>query len=100
MEVDGIADELDRQKEENRLQQEQIVSLQAKLQETELRLAQILAEHDEIGSTLDITRQNQDDLADELAKFKERYAEVRFIFTAHTFSKLSLNVTNVVIFRL
>ena len=76
MEVDGIAEELARQKEENRLQHEEIVSLTAKLAETELRLANIMAEHDEVGTTLIITRDNQNALADELAKFKEKYAEV------------------------
>ncbi|XP_076750608.1 trafficking kinesin-binding protein milt isoform X1 [Xylocopa sonorina] len=76
MEVDGITEELDRQKEENRLQHEQIVSLTAKLAETELRLAQLMAEHDEVGATLLITRDNQNTLANELAEFKDRYAEV------------------------
>ncbi|EZA48836.1 trafficking kinesin-binding protein milt isoform X2 [Ooceraea biroi] len=76
MEVDGIAEELARQKEENRLQHEQIVSLTAKLAKTELRLAQLMAEHDEVGATLVITRDNQNTLASELAEFKERYAEV------------------------
>ncbi|XP_051155855.1 trafficking kinesin-binding protein milt isoform X2 [Leptopilina boulardi] len=76
MEVDGIAEELGRQKEENRLQHEQIVSLTAKLAETELRLARLIAEHDEIGTTLVITRDNQNTLASELAEFKDRYAEV------------------------
>ncbi|XP_011251147.1 trafficking kinesin-binding protein milt isoform X5 [Camponotus floridanus] len=76
MELDGIAEELGRQKEENRLQHEQIVSLTAKLAETELRLAQLTAEHDEVGTTLVITRDNQNTLANELAEFKERYAEV------------------------
>lgn len=78
MEVDGIAEELGRQKDENRLQHEQIISLTAKLAETELRLAQLMAEHDEVGATLVITRDNQNTLAAELAEFKERYAEVRF----------------------
>lgn len=71
-----MAEELGRQKEENRLQHEQIVSLTAKLAETELRLAQLMAEHDEVGATLVITRDNQNTLASELAEFKERYAEV------------------------
>jgi trafficking kinesin-binding protein 1 len=77
MEVDGIAEELARQKEENRLQHEQIVSLTAKLAKTELKLAQLMAENDEVGVTLVITRDNQNTLASELAEFKERYAEVR-----------------------
>lgn len=77
MEVDGITEELERQKEENRLQHEQIVSLTAKLAETELRLAQLMAEHDEVGATLLFTRDNQNTLATELAEFKDRYAEVR-----------------------
>ncbi|XP_043283316.1 trafficking kinesin-binding protein milt isoform X2 [Venturia canescens] len=81
MEVDGIADELCRQKDENRLQHEQIVSLSAKLAETELRLAQLMTEHDEVGATLDITRENQNTLASELAEFKDRYAEVVNLLT-------------------
>jgi len=76
MEVDGIAEELARQKEENRMQHEQIVSLTAKLAKTELKLAQLMAENDEVGMTLVITRDNQNTLANELAEFKERYAEV------------------------
>ena len=80
MEVDGIAEELDRQKEENRLQHEQIVSLTAKLTETELRLARLMSEHDEVGATLVITRDNQNTLASELAEFKDRYAEVDYFF--------------------
>lgn len=76
MEVDGIAEELGRQKEENRLQHEQIISLTAKLAETELKLAQLLTEHDDIGNTLIITRDNQNTLAAELADFKDKYAEV------------------------
>ena len=79
MEVDGIAEELGRQKEENRLQHEQIVSLTSKLAETELRLARLMTEHDEIGATLVITKDNQNTLANELAEFKDRYAEVYFL---------------------
>lgn len=76
MEVNGISDELDKQKEENRLQHEQITNLTAKLTKTELRLAQLMAEHDEMSTTLHITKDNQNTLANELAEFKERYAEV------------------------
>ncbi|XP_017795323.1 PREDICTED: trafficking kinesin-binding protein milt [Habropoda laboriosa] len=76
IEVDGMSEELDRQKEENRLQHEQIISLTAKLAETELRLAQLMAEHDEVGATLLITKDNQNTLASELAEFKDRYTEV------------------------
>ncbi|XP_063973168.1 trafficking kinesin-binding protein milt isoform X2 [Diachasmimorpha longicaudata] len=76
MEVDGIAEELGRQKEENRLQHEQINNLTTKLSETELRLAKLLTEHDEIGENLMITRENQNALAAELADFKEKYAEI------------------------
>ena len=71
-----MSEELDKQKDENRLQHEQIVNLTAKLAETELRLAQLMAEHDEMSATLHITKDNQNTLANELAEFKERYAEV------------------------
>ncbi|CAK9807371.1 Trafficking kinesin-binding protein milt [Anthophora plagiata] len=81
IEVDGISEELDRQKEENRLQHEQIISLTAKLAETELRLAQLMAEHDEVGATLLITKDNQNTLASELAEFKDRYTEVVNLLT-------------------
>ncbi|CAK9814650.1 Trafficking kinesin-binding protein milt [Anthophora quadrimaculata] len=81
IEVDGISEELDRQKEENRLQHEQIISLTAKLAETELRLAQLMAEHDEVGATLLITKDNQNTLASELAEFKDRYTEVLNLLT-------------------
>ncbi|XP_068986899.1 trafficking kinesin-binding protein milt isoform X4 [Bombus flavifrons] len=76
LEVHGISDELDKQKEENRLQHEQIVSLTEKLAKTELRLAQLMAEHDEMSATLHITKDNQNTLANELADFKTQYAEV------------------------
>lgn len=91
MEMDGITDELDRQKEENRLQHEQIVSLTAKLAETELRLAQLMAEHDEVGATLLITKDNQNNLANELAEFKDRYVEVCTFIVVHfnSFYKMS-----------
>lgn len=81
MEVNGISDELDKQKEENRLQHEQITNLTAKLAKTELRLAQLMAEHDEMSTTLHITKDNQNTLANELAEFKERYAEVINLLT-------------------
>ncbi|XP_012236484.1 trafficking kinesin-binding protein milt isoform X1 [Bombus impatiens] len=81
MEVNGISDELDKQKEENRLQHEQITNLTAKLTKTELRLAQLMAEHDEMSTTLHITKDNQNTLANELAEFKERYAEVINLLT-------------------
>ncbi|XP_076482083.1 trafficking kinesin-binding protein milt isoform X2 [Bombus vancouverensis nearcticus] len=81
MEVNGISDELDKQKEENRLQHEQITNLTATLAKTELRLAQLMAEHDEMSTTLHITKDNQNTLANELAEFKERYAEVINLLT-------------------
>ncbi|XP_066587033.1 trafficking kinesin-binding protein milt isoform X2 [Prorops nasuta] len=81
MEADAVAEELGRQKEENRLQHEQIISLTAKLAETELRLARVIAEHDEIGATLVITKDNQNTLASELADFKDRYTEVVNLLT-------------------
>lgn len=90
MEVDGIAEELAKQKDENRLQHEQIISLTGKLAETELRLANLIAEHDEIGATLIITKDNQNALADELAKFKERYAEVSFVEMIHLKEDISM----------
>lgn len=76
MQFEGLSLELERYKEENRLQYEQIMSLTQRLQETEMRLHQISTENEEQGSLLEITRENQNLLAGELCEFKERYQEV------------------------
>lgn len=68
--------ELERYKEENRLQQEQILNLTARLHSTELRLHEIISENDENSSLLHITKENQNALAIELAEFKTKYQEV------------------------
>lgn len=73
---DGLSLELERMKEENRLQHEQIVSLTGRLAEAEMRLHQLTAENDEQVSLLSITKENQNMLATELAEFKTRYQEV------------------------
>lgn len=71
-----LEDELDKQKDENRLQHEQILTLQSKLQDAELRLHKFITENDEVNSLLQITRDNQNSLALELTEFKQRYYEV------------------------
>ena len=71
-----LAEELDRQREENRLQHEQILALTSKLAEAELRLHRFTVENEEVSSLLHITKENQSSLAGELADFKERYLEV------------------------
>lgn len=73
---DGLNLELERYKEENKLQHEQIVNLTAKLTEAELRLHQLTCENEEQISRLSITEENQNLLASELADFKARYQEV------------------------
>lgn len=73
---DGISLELERHKEENKLQQEQIVNLTSKLTEAEIRLHQLTSENEEQISRLSITEENQNLLAAELAEFKARYQEV------------------------
>lgn len=73
---DGLNLELERYKEENKLQHEQIVNLTAKLTEAELRLHQLTCENEEQISRLSITEENQNLLASELAEFKARYQEV------------------------
>lgn len=73
---DGISLELERHKEENKLQQEQIVNLTSKLAEAEIRLHQLTSENEEQISKLSITEENQNLLAAELAEFKARYQEV------------------------
>ncbi|XP_063702588.1 trafficking kinesin-binding protein milt isoform X2 [Culicoides brevitarsis] len=68
--------ELERYKEENRLQQEQIIHLTARLHSTELRLHELLSENEETSSMLHITKENQNALAIELVEFKTKYQEV------------------------
>ncbi|XP_017854440.2 trafficking kinesin-binding protein milt isoform X2 [Drosophila busckii] len=73
---DNINLELERQREENRLQHEQIVSLTARLAEAEMRLHQLTQDNDEHLSLLHVTKENQNALALELVEFKMRYEEV------------------------
>ncbi|KAH8393560.1 hypothetical protein KR200_004578 [Drosophila serrata] len=73
---DTISLELERQREENRLQHEQIVSLTARLAEAEMRLHQLTQDNDEHLSLLHVTKENQNALALELVEFKQRYEEV------------------------
>uniref|UniRef100_A0A182P5H1 Trafficking kinesin-binding protein milt n=1 Tax=Anopheles epiroticus TaxID=199890 RepID=A0A182P5H1_9DIPT len=75
-EFDGLNLELERLKEENRLQHEQIISLTGRLAEAEIRLHQLTSENEEASSLLCITKENQNLLAGELAEFKLRYQEV------------------------
>lgn len=73
---EGINLELERYREENKMQHEQILHLSTKLTETEIRLHQLTSENEEQTSRLSITEENQNLLAGELAEFKERYQEV------------------------
>ncbi|XP_062547141.1 trafficking kinesin-binding protein milt isoform X2 [Armigeres subalbatus] len=75
-EFDGLNLELERLKEENRLQHEQIISLTGRLAEAEIRLHQLTTENEEASSLLSITKENQNLLAGELTEFKARYQEV------------------------
>lgn len=74
-EFENLRQELERYKDENRLQHEEIVSITRRCVEAELRLHQITSENDETSSLLCITKENQDLLAQELSEFKSRYAE-------------------------
>ncbi|KAM7353475.1 trafficking kinesin-binding protein milt isoform 3-T3 [Cochliomyia hominivorax] len=73
---EALSLELERQREENRLQHEQIVSLTARLSEAEMRLHQLTHDNDEHVTLLNITKENQNSLALELVEFKQRYQEV------------------------
>lgn len=73
--LDSLNLELERYKEENRLQYEEIVSLTKRCQNAELQLHSLMTENDETTSMLCITKENQDLLAQELAEFKVRYTE-------------------------
>ncbi|XP_075151715.1 trafficking kinesin-binding protein milt isoform X2 [Haematobia irritans] len=73
---EGLNLELERQREENRLQHEQIVSLTSRLSEAEMKLHQLTHDNDEHVTLLNITKENQNSLALELVEFKQRYQEV------------------------
>jgi trafficking kinesin-binding protein 1 len=75
VEYECINLELERFKEENRLQNEQIILLTNRLSDTELRLHQILNENEECYATLSVTKENQNMLASELVELKGRYQE-------------------------
>jgi trafficking kinesin-binding protein 1 len=75
MENENVHYELERYKEENRLQSEQIDNLMQRLSETELRLHQLLSENEDAYMTLNVTKENQSLLATELSEFKSRYQE-------------------------
>lgn len=79
-EYDGLRYDLERQKEENKLQHEQIINLSTKLVEAELRLHQLTTDNEEQTSRLSITEENQNLLAAELCEFKARYQEVLSLF--------------------
>nr|CAD7601860.1 unnamed protein product [Timema genevievae] len=76
MEVDGMADELQRYKEESRQQHEKNVSLISKLTEADVNIARLTVDNEKLAGTLQVTRDNQSKLATELADLKDRYAEV------------------------
>ncbi|KAF5287532.1 hypothetical protein FQR65_LT12203 [Abscondita terminalis] len=71
-----LEDEMDRQKEENRIQHEHILALTAKLKDTEMKLHKLVTENEEANSLLQITKDTQNSLALELADLKEKYIEV------------------------
>ncbi|KAJ8984986.1 hypothetical protein NQ317_016897, partial [Molorchus minor] len=71
-----LENEIDRQKDENRMQHEQIMALSLQLQDTEAKLKKLLSENEEMSSLLQITKENQGSLAVELSEFKARYYEV------------------------
>ncbi|XP_046994179.1 trafficking kinesin-binding protein milt isoform X3 [Schistocerca americana] len=76
MEVEGLSEELDRCKDENRLQQDQIASLTAKLADAEQKLLKLGAENETLTTQLTVSREVQAELASELADSKDRYNEV------------------------
>lgn len=67
--------ELERFKEENRLQNEQIINLTNRLSDAEMRLHELLNENEECYITLNVTKENQNSLANELVELKSRYQE-------------------------
>lgn len=75
LEYESMSIEMERYREENHQQNDEIIELTKRLAEVELRLHQITNENDETSSLLCITKENQDLLAHELAEYKQKYAE-------------------------
>lgn len=71
-----LEDEVDRLKDENKAQHEQLLALTAKLKDAEERLLKFIADNEELSGLLQITKENQGSLAMELSEFKARYYEV------------------------
>ena len=75
LQFESLEFEIERYKEENRLQNEQIVNLTQRLLDAQMRLHEIITENDETVSVLNITKENQNHLALELRECKEKYQE-------------------------
>ncbi|XP_017771785.1 PREDICTED: trafficking kinesin-binding protein milt isoform X2 [Nicrophorus vespilloides] len=71
-----LEDELDRTREECRLQHEEILTLKSKLVESEVMGGKYAAEIEELCVKLQITEENQNSLAVELSEYKLRYYEL------------------------
>lgn len=74
-EFESLTLELERYREETRLQNEQIISLSSRLTDTQMRLHELMTDNDETTSVLQITKENQNLLATELRDYKEKYQE-------------------------
>lgn len=72
---ESISFELERYKEENRLQNEQIFNLTQRLSDVQMRLHEIMSDNEDTISVLEITKENQNLLATELREYKEKYQE-------------------------
>lgn len=72
---ESLTFELERYKEENLLQNEQIINLSTRLSDTQMQLHELISESDETASVLQITKENQNCLANELRDYKEKYQE-------------------------
>lgn len=75
LQFESLEFEIERYKEENRLQNEQIINLSTRLSDTQMRLHELITENDETVSVLNITKENQNMLATELSECKEKYQE-------------------------
>lgn len=75
LQFESLEFEIERYKEENRLQNEQIINLTQRLLDAQMRLHEIITENDETVSVLNITKENQNHLALELRECKEKYQE-------------------------
>ena len=76
MDMDAMVDELERQRDENKKQHEEILVLKSKINDLESKLKVSYDEVEQYNSLILITKDNQNMLTTELADLRKKYSQV------------------------